>query len=133
SAVVRHMNFGNSDPAAAFTAKHAVGLDQSLGDISLAHRRAHDFSAVTRGDDVDRTGRRDVCNNSPGFLSQTNISGDSERHLLGKWLAKVADNSQALAIGVMGEADGGAASLHNCTELGHSLGLRLGSVREGGI
>src|SRR6185503_12401565 len=49
-----------------------------------------------------------------------------------EWLAKVADYSQALAIGIMGEADGGAASLHDRTELGHSLGLWLGRMWERG-
>src|SRR5215217_7570525 len=128
SAVVRQMNFRNSDPATALTTKHAVMLDQTLGDVSLAHRRAHHASTMTRRDDVNRTRRRNIRDNHAGFLSQTNLSGNGERHLFGERLAKVADDSQALAIGVMSETDGGAASLHYRTELGHSLGLGLGSV-----
>src|SRR5829696_6050276 len=60
STVVRQVNFGNSDPAASLTAKHSAVLQQTLGDVSLAHRSAYDTSAVACGDDVDRTRCRDV-------------------------------------------------------------------------
>src|SRR6185369_2637326 len=115
SAVVCQMNFGNSDPATSLTTNHAVVLDQTLRDVSLAHRRTYNASTMTRGDNINRTRRRNIRDNHAGFPSQTNLSSDGERHLLGERLAQVADDSQALAIGVMGETDGGAASLHNRT------------------
>ena len=68
----------------------------------------------------------------PALPPQTNVGGDGERHLFRKWLAQVGDDSQAFAIGVMGESHSGAAGLNNRTELGHRLGLGLGSVRERG-
>src|SRR5689334_19571586 len=85
------------------------------------------------GDDVNRTRRRDVRDDRADFLSQTNLGRDRKRHLFRKWLAKIADDSKALAIGVMREADGGAARLNHRTKLGHSFRLGLGSVREWGV
>ena len=89
-------------------------------------------ATVASSDDVNGIRSRNICNYCTSLLPQTNISSDGKGHFFGEWIAKVADDSQALAIGVMGEADGSAAGLHYRTELGHSLGLRLGSVRERG-
>src|SRR5262245_52694540 len=126
STVVRQMNFRHRDPATALTTKHTLVLNQTFGDISLAHRHTHHTSPMSRRNDVNCTGRRNICNNNARLLPQTNLSSNRERHLLGERLAQLADNSQALAIGVVGEADGSAASLHYRAKLGHRLGLRLG-------
>src|SRR5262245_196377 len=109
------MNFRNSNPATAFASKHAVMFDQPFGDVGLAHGSSYNTTTMPRRDQIHCAGCGNVGDDRPGFLSQTNISGDGERHLFREWLAKVADDSQALAIGVMGETDGGAASLNNRT------------------
>src|ERR1041384_991735 len=88
-AVVSQMNFGNSDATAAFATKHSVVFDQTFGDISLSDRNTDNAAPMTRRDDVDRAGRRNVCDDRARFPAQTNISGDGERHLFREWLAKV--------------------------------------------
>ena len=130
-AVVGGLDLRHRHAAVALAAEDGAVLEDRLGDVRLADRRAHHPRPVPGRHLLDEAGGGDVGDDRALPPGERGLHRERQGQLLGEGPARLVHEAQPLAVGVEHEAEVGPARPHHRPRLGRGGDRGLGEPREG--